>query len=151
MHVSPRHRAQVLLSCPPPLLGHYLAEVRSTCRVCPRWAGVQQARLCPALSLSLAGRQPGWARCRGEVRPGVLAPPQPLGASVPRDLTGSGKRRERQPCPVTTPRQVPVPEAHAPPGPQVACGAREGRQGSRAKLAGHSVWPSSQRDCLPGE
>lgn len=110
------------------LRGHHLAEVPSTCRVCPRWAGGQQARLCPALSLS--GRHPGCARCRGEEgRPDVLAPPQPLGASVPRDLTGSGRRRERQPCPVTTPRLVPVPKARALPGLQVACRAGEGRCG----------------------
>lgn len=63
------------------------------------------------------------------MRSGVLAPPQPLGARVPRGLTRSGRRRERLPCPATTPGLVPVPEARALPGLQVACRAGEGRQG----------------------
>lgn len=81
MYVGRGHRARVLFSCPSPLRGHLLS-------LSSPGLGMQH----PGSALFLAGRRPGCGRCREEeVRPGALAPPQPLGARAPRDQTGAAE------------------------------------------------------------
>lgn len=58
---------------------------------------MQQARLCPALSL--AGRHPGCARCRGEAR--CPRPTPAVRCQRPQGPDWEQQRRERQPCPAS--------------------------------------------------